>query len=297
MSKLISKFITILFLILAQFTIAVQAQTGTHGMDVHVTGDSNAKNVILIPGLSSPGEVWNSTVEALGDGYRFHIVSLPGFAGEAPVETDRPFIEVMAEAIVEYISENRIEKPVLAGHSLGGFMSLYIGVHYPDVPEKIVSVDGVPFLPAMVNPLMTEESAKSMAENMRNRLLNATVEQRRAQQEQVIETMVTDPEKQKVAVNWSMSSDVETVAAAVHYMYSTDLRDDLSAIEVPVLVFGAWKAYENYGVTKEMSRQMYSAQYSEADRVTIKISDSGRHFLMWDDPELITTEMAQFLSD
>lgn len=297
MLKWISKFIAIICLLLAQFTIAAQAQTGAHGIDVRVIGDADAKNVILIPGLSSPGDVWNSTVEAMGDEYRFHVVSLPGFAGKQPVETNQPFIEFMAKGIVGYIHANNLKRPVLAGHSLGGFLSLYIGIHYPEVPGKIVSVDGVPFLPAMVNPYMTEESAKTMADNMKSQLLNTTVEQRLVQQKQVIETMVTDPEKQKLAVDWSMKSDIETVAASVHYLYSTDLRDDLSSIEVPVLVFGAWKAYENYGVTKEMSRQMYSSQFSEAGRVTIKISDTGRHFLMWDDPELIIAEMTKFMSE
>ena len=299
MLKMILKIVAIICLTLTQLSVSLQAQTGSSALaiDVRVVGEDSARDVILIPGLSSPGEVWNSTVKALGGNYRFHIVSLPGFAGTPPVDTEKPFIEAMADDIVDYITENGIEQPVLAGHSLGGFLSLYIGVQHPDLPAKIVSVDGVPFLPAMVNPYMTEESAQSMAENMRSQMLNATREQRLAQQQQVIQTMVTDPEKQKVAVDWSMNSDIETVAASVHYLYSTDLRDDLSAIKVPVLVFGAWKAYESYGVTKEMSRQMYNRQYSEVNQLTLEISDTGRHFLMWDDPELIINGMAGFLSE
>jgi pimeloyl-ACP methyl ester carboxylesterase len=299
MLKMILKVIAITCLILTQLFVSMQAQTRTSDLaiDVRVVGEDDANNVILIPGLSSPGEVWNSTVKAMGEKFRFHIVSLPGFAGKPPVETEQPFIEAMADEIVNYIAENSIEQPVLAGHSLGGFLSLYIGVNYPDLPAKIVSVDGVPFLPAMVNPYINEESAQSMAENMSTQMLSATREQRLAQQQQVIQTMVTNPEKQKIAVDWSMSSDIETVASSVYYLYSTDLRDELSAIEVPVLVFGAWKAYEAYGVTSEMSRQMYSNQYSEVNQLTLKISDTGRHFLMWDDPGLITNGMTDFLSE
>jgi pimeloyl-ACP methyl ester carboxylesterase len=149
----------------------------------------------------------------------------------------------------------------------------------------------------MTNPYMTEESAKTMADNLTNQLLQMTDEQRLAQQKQVIATMVTDSAKQELAVQWGMVSDTETVAEAVHFLYSTDLRDDLSEIEVPVLVFGAWKAYENYGVTKDMSLNMYQQQFSELENVTIKISDSGKHFLMWDDPKFITSEIDKFLTE
>lgn len=275
----------------------VDAQSVSSGISVEVTGAEDAHNVILIPGLSSPGDVWDSTVDGLNNRYRFHVVSLPGFAGHDPVETEEPFIEAVAKSIVEYIQSNNIEDPVLAGHSLGGFLSLYIGVEYPELPSKIISVDGVPFLPAMTNPYMTEESAKPMAENTKNRYLTLSDDQLLAQQRQVIATMVTDSAKQQLAVDWSMKSDRETVAEAIHYLYSTDLRDELSQINVPVLVFGAWKAYENFGVTKQMSHDMYSRQFREADRVTIKISDTGRHFLMWDDPGLITSEIDKFISN
>ena len=291
------KISAIVCFILSIFTVSAIAQPETGGIDVRVTGDRDAKNVILIPGLSSPGEVWDSTVEVMGDDYRFHIFSLPGFAGRAHVATEKPFIEAMAVEIVDYIKQNNLEKPILAGHSLGGFLSLYIGVHHPGLPEKIISVDGVPFLPAMTNPYMTEESAKTMADNLTNQLLQMTDEQRLAQQKQVIATMVTDSAKQELAVQWGMVSDTETVAEAVHFLYSTDLRDDLSEIEVPVLVFGAWKAYENYGVTKDMSLNMYQQQFSELENVTIKISDSGKHFLMWDDPKFITSEIDKFLTE
>jgi len=283
--------------LLIGLTTQTFAQSEKNGIDVRVTGAEDAENILLIPGLSSPGEVWNSAVEAMGNEYRFHIFSLPGFAGKAPVSTDEPFIEAMASGIVDYIQKNDLKKPVLAGHSLGGFLSLYIGVQYPDLPGKIISVDGVPFLPAMTNPYMTEESALPMANNMKNQLLGMSDDQRLAQQKQVIATMVTDPEKQKTAVEWSMQSDLATVADAVHYLYSNDLRDDLSRIEVPVLVFGAWKAYKNYGVTKQMSLEMYRRQFSKLEDVTIEISNAGKHFLMWDDPKLITSKFDKFLSN
>ena len=276
--------------------ISVQAQPNATNFDFKVKITGQGQDIILIPGLSSPGEVWDSTVEKLSDNYRCHVVSLPGFAGTDPIDFEGPFVHKMGDQIAEYIKANKLKKPVIMGHSLGGFLSLYIGINYPDLPSKLVSVDGVPFLAAMQNPAMTAEVAKPMAENMKAQMMNVKGDARKQMQQQIIATMVTDPEMQKIAVNWGLESDQETVAQAMYDLYTTDLRSQLEAVKVPTLVLGAWKAYENYGATKEMAENMYNQQYKSLDDVTILLSESGKHFLMWDDPALLLSSFQSFMN-
>ncbi|HEV2865188.1 MAG TPA: alpha/beta hydrolase, partial [Allosphingosinicella sp.] len=47
---------------------------------VQVRGEG--PDVILIPGLTSGRQVWNATVNAV-PGYRYHLIQVAGFAGEA----------------------------------------------------------------------------------------------------------------------------------------------------------------------------------------------------------------------
>ena len=47
---------------------------------VKVTG--HGQPMILIPGLSCPGEVWDGAVAHYKDHYQLHVISLAGFAGE-----------------------------------------------------------------------------------------------------------------------------------------------------------------------------------------------------------------------
>lgn len=79
-------------------------------------------------------------------------------------------------------------------------------------------------------------------------------------------------------------------------LYTTDLRSELDAIETPLLVLGAWKAYENYGVTKAMAENMYKQQYSKHEGTVILLSDTGKHFLMWDDPAFLLTSFHSFMN-
>ena len=274
------------------------AQTNTeraYDFKLEVTGQG--PDLILIPGLSSNGDVWDETVSELKGDYRCHVISLPGFAGNEPIESDNRFVMDMANQIVQYLKNNGIENPILMGHSMGGFMSLYIASEHPALPSKVVSVDGVPFMAAMINPMATEESGAKMAEQMTKQMKTMAANGRKQMHQNIIATMVSDSTKQAVAVDWSLNSDLETITQSMHALYTTDLRDELDKVEAPILMLGSWKGYENYGVTKEMTERMLQQQYASADRVTIKVSDTGLHFLMWDDFDFMIDSFRAFVSE
>ena len=62
---------------------AASAQSPHPSFDVKVTGHGPA--VVLIPGLLSTGEVWETTVERYKDRYTLHVLTLAGFGGPAPI--------------------------------------------------------------------------------------------------------------------------------------------------------------------------------------------------------------------
>ena len=60
-----------------------RAQSASSSFRVQVTG--HGRPMILIPGLSSSGETWKTTVERYKDRYACHVVTLAGYAGVAPI--------------------------------------------------------------------------------------------------------------------------------------------------------------------------------------------------------------------
>ncbi|KYG78544.1 hypothetical protein AWW68_06570 [Roseivirga spongicola] len=255
--------------------------------------------MIMIPGLTCDGAVWDTTIEALGDQYQYHVLTLPGFAGQAPLENlEAGFFDQVRTLVYNYIDEKQIEKPIIVGHSLGGFLALQIGIEKPDLAEKLVIVDALPFMTAIQMPTATEESAKPFAENMKQQMraaANQTDEQKRTFQQMQLQSLIRNKKYIETATNWGVSSDMNTVAQAMYEMYTTDIRADLAKIKVPTLVLGAWAAYESYGSTKESVMNMYQAQYSKHQHLDLDLSEGGYHFIMWDDPEFFHNWLNKFL--
>jgi N-formylmaleamate deformylase len=250
--------------------------------------------MILIPGLSSSGEVWESTVARYKANYKCHVLTLAGFAGEPPITA--PFLEKIRLGIADYIRQKKLRRPVVVGHSLGGFLALWLASKEPDMVGPIIVIDMLPFLPAAQQPNATPETMKSQAEMMRKGMLAAqTPEQRQQQQKMILQTMITDPANVALAAKWGAASDQNTVAQAMYELFTTDLRPDLARIKAPTLVIGTWIGLRQYA-TREQIEKNFRAQYAGLAGYKLVMSEKAKHFVMLDDPEFLFTEMDGFLA-
>ncbi|MEL6134339.1 MAG: alpha/beta hydrolase, partial [Bacteroidota bacterium] len=251
--------------------------------------------VILIPGLSCDGQVWDQTVQMLAEEHECHVLTLAGFAGQTPMDLSKGFLPVVEEAIITYVEEQKLKDPVVIGHSLGGFLAMMLAANYPDKIGKIVIVDSYPFLPAAQNPMATEESMQPVVEGMKKQFAQQTEEMYLQQLDMTLASMIATEDSIAIAKKWGLDSDRRTSMEAMSELYGTDLRDDIATIQSPVLVLGAWVAYKPYGVTKEMILSNLMTQYQTIKDVDIRLSDTGYHFLMWDDPTFTLGAIAEFL--
>ena len=85
--------------------------------------------MILIPGLMSSGDTWKSTVARYQDRFRCHVLTLAGFAGVPPIKD--PLLATVRRELVAYIRAQRLDRPVIVGHSLGGTLALAIAAEHP----------------------------------------------------------------------------------------------------------------------------------------------------------------------
>lgn len=111
----------------------------------------------------------------------------------------------------------------------------------------------------------------------------------------MIQTLVSNPDDVDQAVSWSLSSDPNTVAQAMYEILASDLRDDLATIKVPTLVLGSWVAYQPHGATKESTSAIFQSQYDKLSQLRFEISETGRHFIMLDDPEFLRHHIDQHI--
>src|SRR5690606_22980294 len=149
---------------LAPASGSARAAAGGH-VQVEVVGEG--RPLLMIPGLNSAAEVWRETCHAPKQVQR-HLVQLPGFAGARPA-APRPadFLPAMRDELLAYVRARKLERPAVAGHSLGGVLALQMAVQAPAEVGPLLVVDALPFYAGIQNPQADAESVRPLAEQMR----------------------------------------------------------------------------------------------------------------------------------
>ncbi|WP_295995634.1 alpha/beta hydrolase [Rugamonas sp.] len=286
--------ISILFFASSLLSAQTPAQAAaTHpAFHVDVTGDGAA--IILIPGLSSPGAVWDGTVQHLcvQQHHQCHVLSLAGFAGTAPIA--EPLLPAVEQQLSDYIADHGLDHPTVIGHSMGGFLGMKLAADHPQQVGRLIIVDTLPALGAMQRPTITREQLLQAGAVMRDQMLKSSDAQGRAYLARVIRTMVSKPADVDRVAGWGAASDRSTVATSMYQMMTDDLRQDVARIEAPTLVLGTWIGYKDYG-SKDQFEGTFKSQYQKLPGVTIEMSDTARHFIMYDDADWLYARIDQFL--
>lgn len=267
-----------------------------NGLQVEVIG--KGRPVVMIPGLNSAADTWRETCAALQtDRVQCHLVQLPGFAGlPAAKDASRDaWLADMRDRVLAYIEARRLRDPVVIGHSLGGELGLQIAIARPELLDRLVIVDSLPFFPAATHPAASPDTTRPMADGMRKQMLAQDDAAYRAGTVAAVKGMAKAPERVETLVRWGEASDRTTTAQAMYELMTIDLRPQLSTIRTPTLVLGAWAGYAQYGATRASTEAIFKREYANLPNVKIALSDAGLHFLMWDDPQWLQAQVRGFI--
>ncbi len=257
---------------------------------VQVTGQG--RPMILIPGLASSAATWDGTVARYAQRYQCHVLNLAGFAGVPAVPGAS--LKQVEQELAEYIRAQRLDHPVVVGHSLGGFLALQLAADHPGLTGPLVIVDALPALGALQMPDISPEQLKAAAGRLRDSMLQSDAAAQEAARQRTVAAMVTQPDDVARVVGWGQQSDRLAVAHAMHDLMATDLRQDVARITAPTLVLGAFGAYKAFA-PRPAFEASYRAQYARLPGVQLEIADNARHFIMYDDPQWLFERMDAFL--
>src|SRR5262249_8869568 len=203
---------------------------------VQVTG--TGRPVIFIPGLACDGSVWDATIDHLAGKFQAHVITLAGFAGSAPID-GQALLPTARTELIEYIQQNHLARPILVGHSLGGFLAYWISETAPALVGGAVAVDGAPNLGTLIDPTATSEVIRARAEAFAGPMAAMPPVQFRAAIQGSVGRSVARPTAAARLGAAAGRSDPRTVSNAMLFMFTTDLRPDLAKIQAPVLVVAA----------------------------------------------------------
>jgi pimeloyl-ACP methyl ester carboxylesterase len=87
--------------------------------------------LVLLHGFCETHQIWDGLAEEMAKDFRVITPDLPGFGrSELPIT---PFtIDDIGSQVTQWLSERNIVKPVVIGHSLGGYVALAMAEQNPD---------------------------------------------------------------------------------------------------------------------------------------------------------------------
>lgn len=261
-----------------------------------VVVEGSGPDVILIPGLSTPRAVWDGVRAALGGRYRLHLVQLNGFGGTpAGANGDENILVGTVEELGRYIEANRLQRPAVVGHSLGGLMGMMLAQRSPQAVGGLMTVDALPFIGAMFGPQVTVEAIRPQAEAMRARMsAPATPEQRQAAAAQVASGLVKSPAGRELVTRWVAEADPRVSGELVYEGLTTDVRADLPRIAAPVTVL---YAFDDARLPQAQAAAVFEPAYRGTPSVRFEPVGGSAHFIMLDQPERFTELLRGFLGE
>nr|NQU90697.1 alpha/beta hydrolase [Bacteroidota bacterium] len=102
------------------------------------------QTIIFIHGLGSYLKAWQKNIAGLKENYRCIALDLPGY-GKSSKEAHSGQMSFYAGVIKNFIDKLNLKNVVLAGHSMGGQISIMAAINYPETIKKLILVDPAGF--------------------------------------------------------------------------------------------------------------------------------------------------------
>lgn len=262
-------------------------------------GKGKGKETILfVHGLGSYIPAWRKNISVLKENYRCIAIDLPGY-GKSSKNPHSGRMSFYAGVVAEFIKTMKLGKVILAGHSMGGQISMVTALHHPEVIDKLVLVDPAGFenfhagqrkwfkevmTPNLVRLTTLEGIEANLATNFYNMPDDAIF-------------MITDRAAMRTASDFD--NYCYAVCQSVAGMVDEPVIDKLSLIDKPTLIF--------FGENDNLIPNRYLNPGS-----TIKIAESGAakiknsklimvpkcgHFMMFEKSDVFNTELEAFLME
>jgi pimeloyl-ACP methyl ester carboxylesterase len=250
--------------------------------------------LVFIPGLASGSWTWKADAERLSKQHTVYLVTVPGFDGRKAVPGAT--LDTLAQDLDKLIADQKLDHPVLIGHSMGGTLALSYAAAHSDRIAGVVAVDGLPVFPGTEG--MTGDRSP-LAQRARTQLETQTPEQFAAYQQTYMKRVgaIDEAAAGKIA-EFSSRSDPQAVAEFAAQLLLLDLRPKLPGIKVPVVEISPYYEadFVAMGINEDGKTNYYRMLLGGIEKLDVVSVSPARHFVMFDQPEKFAAALDQALA-
>ena len=235
--------------------------------------------VVFIHGLGGSARDWDKIAHVWSENLTVYTVDLYGHGRTPPLSTDKPLtVADMARGVLQFIRREKIERPVLVGHSLGGLIALQLAEVNPSAFMALVIVDVPPAPKVFVTKSSIAADRESLAADAEK-----FIRERWGK-------MATRPPDVEHVVKSALATDRKTFQDIYFDIRATDLRPEIGSLRLPVLVFYA-EPPGGFTPTDDPEKL-----YDGVPEMSLSTVSGVRHFIMLDAPQNFTVTAFRFLA-
>ncbi|WP_204344441.1 alpha/beta fold hydrolase [Psychroserpens algicola] len=265
------------------WSITLNAQSEAFEVEVRGQGDP----IVLFPGFTCTGAVWEDLVANLSKTNECHIFTFAGFGDVPPIDT--PWLSKIKSSISKYISDHKLEEATIIGHSLGGTLGLWLAADENARYNKVIVVDALPSTGALMMPNFNSETI--VYDNPYNeRLLQMDAKSFELMATQMASAMSLNKDRQALIKDWMLKADRKTYVYGYTDLLKLDLRETIAKITIPITILAATQPYG-----EDVVKTTYETQYKNLKNYTIEYAKDSAHFIMFDQPEWLLTRVKEEL--
>jgi pimeloyl-ACP methyl ester carboxylesterase len=242
---------------------------------------SGREPLLLIHGLGASARVWDPVLPLLGREREVLVLDMPGFGAAPPLPDGlEPTAANLAAALRASCEERGVERPHVAGNSLGGWVGLEMGRAGWAASVTALSPAGLWRAPLGPRPNDRRELARRLRPLVAGAMLIPPVRLR------ALSTFAADPGRippaagRELVLGWLDSNgyDGANRAMRTHVFDPAGYPED-----VPVTI--AWAEHDRLVGPPKPERRPAGARY-------LVLPGVG-HTPMWDDPELVAATLLE----
>jgi pimeloyl-ACP methyl ester carboxylesterase len=273
---------------------AVRHRTVVDGSEIEYVDIGSGPAMVFIHGLGACWQTWLENLPHFSRSHRCVAMDLAGFGASACVDGEVS-IERFAKSVAELLDQLGIDRAVVLGNSMGGFIALELAIRRPELVEKLVLVSAAVFWQEYRHAQPLVALARATEGTVGRALVDAE------------QWLVRRPRLREVALRfggiWAPASLPQELQAeilltakrtegflpALRALASYPLREELRLVRCPALVVWGDKDTQ-VGVRHafELEREIPNAEVS--------IYEGIGHVVMLEAPERFNREVAAFIS-
>ncbi|HCT22104.1 MAG TPA: alpha/beta hydrolase, partial [Chitinophagaceae bacterium] len=200
------------------------------GSTIHYLDTGKGDTIVLLHGFGEDSQIWNRQIALLSQNHRLIVPDLPG-SGNSSMLSTPDTIEAYAAAIEALLNHLSVNKCIILGHSMGGYITLAFAEAYPERLLGWGLIHSTAFADSEEKKLNRQRGIELMQQYgayafLRNTIPNLFAESFKKQKPEVLDQLIE-------------SAKAFTAEACCAYYKAMQLRPDrtqvVSGSKIPVL--------------------------------------------------------------